>query len=111
MPKSTRNRRAHALGFALALVICSALGTRNTSCAAEDPGLALHHPDGQEETLSRLEEVQSVMAKTAVPGDWRLMVRGEHKLRSAVHLSLRPGQRLVIEGAGTEAELDLVELP
>ena len=63
------------------------------------------------EPLSHFEELPQVLSKTTVAGDWRLVVKGQHSLRDAVHLSLRPEQRLVIEGDSPEAVLDLGELP
>ncbi len=78
--------------------------------AAADSVLKLHHADGQEATLSRFEELPQALAKVAAGGDCRLVVKGPHKLRDAVHLSVPPAQRLVIEGDGPEAELDLGDL-
>ena len=79
--------------------------------AGETPSLILHHANGHEETLSRIEELPTALAKITVAGDCRLVVKGQHKLHGAVHLSVRPEQRLVIEGNGREAVLDLGELP
>jgi hypothetical protein len=79
--------------------------------AAAESALTLRHADGQEETLGRFEELPQAMAKVVAAGDCRLVVKGPHKLREAVHLSVSPAQRLVIEGDGPQAELDLGELP
>ena len=79
--------------------------------AAEAPALILHYANGHKETLSCFDELPTTLAKTTVAGVCRLVVKGQHKLRSAVHLCLRPEQSLVIEGNGPESVLDLGELP
>jgi len=93
------------------LFICLAVCALNATFAAEAPTLTLHHADGQEETLSRIEELPAVLAKRTVAGEWRLVVTGPHKLGVAVHLCLQPDQPLVIEGNGPDAVLDLGDMP
>ncbi len=79
--------------------------------ADDASALILHQPGGKMENLSSFEELPKAVGKTTEAGDFRLVVKGQHKLRAAVHFCLQPKQRLVIEGADSKALLDLGELP
>ncbi|HEX3870543.1 MAG TPA: right-handed parallel beta-helix repeat-containing protein [Pirellulales bacterium] len=96
----------HVVTF-LTIVLLHPLATLR---AAEDAALTLHFGDGQQETLSRFEELPQALAKITAAGDRRLVVKGQHKLQGAVHLAVSPGQ-LIIEGTSPDAALDLGELP
>jgi hypothetical protein len=79
--------------------------------AADAASLSLHHADGREEALSGIEQLPPALATTAAKGDWRLVVTGHHQLLKSLHLRVPAGQRLIVEGDGSDAVLDFGGLP
>lgn len=78
---------------------------------ADGPTLTLHHAGGHVEVLNHIEELAERLAQTTAAGDLRLVVGGEHVLRNPVRLALQTGQRLLIDGNGPDALIDLGKLP